>query len=191
MRPAAIIEAICWYALYAAFAVFALTANSASPLYRAVFVDKNQADYLTQATRDYAPGQLIRGSEPSAYFAYRWWGPSEDGRWGRGERNEIVLVPTSDLSAGSSVTASFGVEVGGTKQSQLVILMANGVEVWRGDLGGHTNINVPLRVDARAGEQLTIAFLLPGLQSPLQRLVRGDLRELGIHLQTLALVPPN
>src|ERR1700712_3978487 len=95
------IETILWSVFYLAFLVFVLTAHAASPMYSAIFIDRTASDWLPDATRRYAPPDLILGREPSPYFAHGWWGPQTDRRWGKGRRNTIVGQPPRGLADGS------------------------------------------------------------------------------------------
>jgi hypothetical protein len=187
------VETIVWSVFYFAFAVFVLTADASSPMYRAVFIDRTAADWLPDTTRSYAPPDVILGQKPSPYFAQGWWGVEADRRWGKGERNTIVVQPTRSLPDGSRVKGRIGALVGGTRTSQTIIIEVNGIEVDRLDINiGENAATFDARLPASIGEgeRVEIAFVVPGATSPFLLHISGEFRQRGVCFFELALVPP-
>jgi hypothetical protein len=190
------LETIAWSIFYGAFLVFALTADAASPTYTAVFIDRTAADWLPDATRRYAPPEAIAGKEFSPYFARGWWRPQPDQRWGKGERNTIVVQPTRSLPEGSRVKGRISALVGRAKPNQTITIEINGVEVDRLDFAANKTAAEIKTFDAKLpasfieGERVEIAFVVRGATSPFLLRRGEDFRRLGVCLFELAIVPP-
>lgn len=186
-------ETIAWLALYIGFVVFALTAGAASPLYRAVFIDRTASDWEPGATQSYVPSTVIAGNHSSAYFASGWWAPETDARWGRGARSIIIVQPTRDLPVGSRLQGRIGAMVGGHRPNQTIIVEVNGTEADRLEFSLSDRVkifDVPLPAPVATGDAVEIAFIVPDAGSPLLLHAGPDFRELGVSFYELTLVPP-
>lgn len=186
------IETIGWLVFYAAFTIFALTARGASPIYNAVFIDRNVADWLPDASRGYVPPDSILGQRLSPYFARSWWPPESDRRWGKGARSTIIVQPTGSLAAGSRVRGRIGALLGGSRTQQTITIEVNGSEVARLDFRdgeGIKTFDVPLPAPYAADDQIEIAFMAPGATSMLLLHAGDDSRQRGVCFFDLALVP--
>ena len=188
------IETIGWLVFYSAFSVFVLTAHAASPIYSAIFIDRTAADWLPDATRRYVPSEAISGKQFSPYFAGGWWPPEKDRRWGKGERNTIVVQPTRGLAYGSRIRGRIGALSGGGRADQTVIIEVNGIEVDRLKFNGKlgevvTAFDAALPGSYQEGEPIEIAFVVPGSTSPFLLRANDDFRQRGVSFYELALVP--
>jgi hypothetical protein len=188
------IETIGWLVFYSAFSAFVLTAHAASPIYSAIFIDRTAADWLPDATRRYVPSEVILGKQFSPYFAKGWWPPETNRRWGKGERNTIVVQPTRSLAYGSRVTGRIGALSGGGRADQTVIIEVNGIEVDRREFKGKhgevvTAFDAALAGSYKQGESIEIAFVVPGSTSPFLLHANDDFRQRGVSFYELALVP--
>lgn len=189
-----LIETIGWLTFYGAFSVFVLTAQAACPLYSAIFIHRTAADWLPGATRSYAPPDVISGRELSPYFAAGWWPPENDRRWGKGERNTIVVHPTRRLIDGSRIKGRIGALLGGSRTEQTIIIEVDGIEVDRLQFAaksgeGVKTFDVALPVSYAQGEPIEIAFLIPGATSPFLLHAGDDYRRRGVSFYEIALVP--
>lgn len=185
------IETVAWFGLYVVFALFALTYVGAPPLYRAIYVDHTATDWVQTLRRDYLPGTRIEGNELSPYFGGMWWHVEADGRWGRGSRNSIEVVPTRTIEAGTRVTGRYRSLVGGTQPTRVVRIEVNGVEVYRRLHRSSEQVafDVPVPHRVEAGETLEVTFVTPEARSPLSMHLGDDFRELGVFLYELTVDP--
>jgi hypothetical protein len=187
------VETLAWAAFYIACVIFAVTADSSPPEYRAVFIEHTAADWVLNASHDYVPGRPIPVSEPSPFFAKGWWRPEPDGRWGKGRLNTIILRPTSDLPSGSKIAGRADALIGGDQPNQVIAIRINGNEVGRltFDVRRRSQeMKLPLPTAIAAGSQVEIAFEATYVATPLELGVDQDSRELGVRLQALTLLPP-
>jgi hypothetical protein len=196
------IETILWVAFYFAFALFALTADTAPPIYRAIFIDRTTTDWLPGASRIYVPSERILGSENSPFFARGWWGAGAKCRWGSAERSTVVVEPTRSISRGGRLRGNLAVLLGGTRTSQTIGIEVDGIEVTRlefkaTEASAQENVageNIKM-FDAEIpspiaiGEAVVIAFVVPGASSPFLIQARDDSRTRSVCLYELALVP--
>jgi len=186
-------ESIMWIAFYGAFLIFALTASSAPAMYHAIFISRTAADWLPSGSPRYDLLTPIRGNQLSPNFASGWWRAEAEFRWGRGARSTIVIQPTSDLPKGSRARGRIAAMLGGDRSDQEIKIEIDGVEVADLQFGPSTGIadfDVPLPSPIHVGEQMEIAFIVPGATSPFLLHTSDDDRQLGVRFYELELAPP-
>jgi hypothetical protein len=172
--------------------MFAITADSSAPEYRAVFIEHTAADWLPRASRDYVPGRPIPVSDPSPFFARGWWRPESDGRWGKGRLSTIILRPTRDLPSGSKIVGRADALIGGRQPHQAIAIRIDGREAGRLTFEASRrsqDFAFTLPTAIAAGSEVEIAFAADYLATPLALGVDQDSRELGVRLQALTLLP--
>jgi len=186
-------ETSAWAAFYTACIIFAVTADSSPPEYRAVFIKHTAADWLPNATDEFVPGLPIPVNKPSPFFAKGWWRPEPDGRWGKGRLNTIILRPISDLPSGSKIAGRADALIGGDQPNQVIAIRINGNEAGRLTFDARRRsqeFEFALPTAIAAGNEVEIAFAVTYLATPLALGVDQDSRELGVRLQALTLLPP-
>ncbi|MGN6101559.1 MAG: hypothetical protein ACTHOR_10465 [Devosia sp.] len=186
------LETLGWLALYLGFAVFVLTADAMTPLYRAVFVERTTADWLPDADLTYVPGTTISGVVPSPYFGAGWWPAVAEGRWGRGGRSVLRLRPGADLPAGSHLRAQLGAFLASSSPVTIGIAV-NGTTIATLPFeppGRARAIDLPLPMSLPAGEPVEIVLTDSAPSSPLAAHFGADSAVRGVRLLELSIDPP-
>lgn len=181
------LETLVWFAFYGALIAFMLIWNTASPTYKAIYVDRTASDWLPDGSRDYALGTEIRGSAFAPYFAEGWWRPEADMRWGRGTRHTLELIPTVDILAGTKLVTEVGVfQLRGARRRTVRVLL-NDVEIVRLDMSNQ-NQTVSVKVPRLpAGVPVVIAFIVERAASPVTQGMSFDQRDLGVRFVSLVI----
>jgi hypothetical protein len=185
------LETAAWLLMYAGIIAFLFAWNTASPIYNAVFSDRSAADWLPDATRDYVPGATISGSGPSPYFDGWWWRPEPEFRWGRGYRSAIIVVPTSEIAAGSILRVDLGIFPLRQLREYWVDIVVNGQTLERvvaADEKRRFEIVLPFAL--AAAEPATISFVSQVTATPLSQGYGIDQRELAVRFHELTFSPP-
>jgi hypothetical protein len=187
-------EIVIWTLFYLGFAVFALTADAAAPMYRAIFIDRTASDWLPDASRSYEPSTPILGNKPSPYFGGGWWLPEDDARWGKGARNSIVVEPTRSLPAGTKISGRIGAMLGGLQGHVNIAIEINGTDCADVDFtaaDGPKTFEISLPAPVTSGQALKITFVVSDANSPFLIHTGSDARQLGTRFYELTVAAPS